>query len=78
MVERNLYAAWKCMSENNEDMIQVCMQIKKLVDMLDLCIDGILNRSNVVKVLNVYVQSNVFTTEHAIHVCIYFIFFILF
>ncbi len=37
---------------------------------------GVLNRGNIVKLLNVYVHSNVFINEHA--KCIYFIFLILF
>ncbi len=52
------------------------MQLKELVDMRDKYIDGVLNRGNVVKLLNVYVQINVFTTEHV--KCIYVLFFILF
>ncbi len=38
--------------------------------------DLVLNSGNVVKLLNVYIQSNTFTTEHA--KCIYFIFLLLF
>ncbi len=72
MDERNVYA--KCMCDNNEDVIRVCMQVKELVDMRDRCINGVLNRGNAVKLLNVFVHSNVFTREHAILVCIYFIF----
>ncbi len=45
--------------------------------MRDKYVAGVLlNRANVVKLLNVYVQSNVFTTKHA--KCIYYIFIILF
>ncbi len=73
MDERNVCKTWKCMCENNEDVFRVCMQVKELVDK---CIDGVLNMGNAVKLLNVFVQSKVFTTEHAI--CIYFIFFISF
>ncbi len=28
MGERNVYKTWKCMNENNDDMIRVCMQVK--------------------------------------------------
>ncbi len=73
---KNVYATWRGMCETNEDVIRVYMQVKELVDMRDKYVDGILNRGNVVKLLNVYVQSNVFTTEQA--KCIYFIFLILF
>ncbi len=31
---------WKCMCENNEDVIRVSMQVKALVDMRDRCTDG--------------------------------------
>ncbi len=51
------------------------MQVKELADMRDIYVDGVLNRENVVNLLNVFVQSNDFTTEH--DVCIYFIFLIL-
>ncbi len=37
-----LYATCKCMCENNEDVIRVCMQVKEL-DKRDRCIDGVLN-----------------------------------
>ncbi len=41
-------------------MIRICMQIKVLVDMRNRCVDGILNwGGGVVKVLNIYVHSNV-------------------
>ncbi len=63
------------MCNKNEDVIRVCMQVKELVDMRDKYVDGVINRGNVVKLLNVYVQSNVFTTDHA--KCIYFLFLIL-
>ncbi len=76
MNERNVYATWRSMCEKNEDVIRVCMQVKELVDMRDKYVDGILNRGNVVQLLNVYVESNVFTIKHA--KCIYFIFLILF
>ncbi len=75
MGDRNVYATWKSMCENNEDVIRVCMHAKALVDMRDRCIDGILNRGNVVKLLNI-LKSNVFTIENVI--CIYFIILILF
>ncbi len=52
------------------------MQVKKLVDIRNKYIDVVLNKGNVVKSLNVYVQSNVFCIEHA--TCIYFIFLIWF
>ncbi len=44
MDERNVYVNWKCMCENNEDVIRVCMQVKELVDMMDRCIDRVLNK----------------------------------
>ncbi len=65
MDDRNVYGTWRGMCEKNEDVIRVCMQVKELVDMRD-----------VVKLLNVYIQNNVFNAEHA--KCIYFIFKILF
>ncbi len=40
MDERNVYATWRGMSENNEDVFIVCMQVKELVDMRNRCIDG--------------------------------------
>ncbi len=43
MDERNVYTNWKCMFENNEDVIRICMQVKELFDMRDVCIDGVLN-----------------------------------
>ncbi len=79
MNERNVYATWRSMCEKNEDVIRVCMQVKELVDMRDKYIYiyiGYYIGGNVVKLLNVYVQSDLFTTEHA--KCIYFIFLILF
>ncbi len=57
--ERNVYATWRGMCENNGNVIRVCMQVKELVDMRDKYRDGVLNRGNVVKLLNVYLQSNV-------------------
>ncbi len=59
------------MCEKNEDVIIVCMQVIELVDMRNKYIDGVLNRGNVVKLLNVYAQCNILTTENA--KCIYFI-----
>ncbi len=44
MDERNVYTNWKYMFENNEDVIRICMQVKELFDMWDVCIDGVLNR----------------------------------
>ncbi len=44
MDERNVHTIWKCMCENNEDVIKVCMHVKELVDMRDRCIEGVLNR----------------------------------
>ncbi len=44
MDEKSVYATSKCMCENNEDVIKVCMQERKLVDMRDKCVDGVLNR----------------------------------
>ncbi len=41
MDESNVYTTWKCMCENNEDVIRVCMQVKELVGMRDRCIDGV-------------------------------------
>ncbi len=78
MDERNVYATWRSMCEKNEDVIRVCMQVKELVDMRDTYVHGVLNRGagHVVKLLNVFVQSNLCTTEHA--KCIYFILIILF
>ncbi len=42
--ESNVFATWKCMCENNEDVITVCMPIKTLVDMNYRCIDEVLYR----------------------------------
>ncbi len=53
MGERNMYKTSKCMCENNEDVIRVCIQVKELVDIKDRCIDEVLNSGNVVKLLNV-------------------------
>ncbi len=55
MDERNVYATWRDMCEKNEDVIRVCMQVKELVDMMDKYVHGVLNRGNVVKLLNAYV-----------------------
>ncbi len=44
MDERNVFTTWKYMSENNEDVIRVCMQVNELVDTKDRCIDGVLYR----------------------------------
>ncbi len=44
-----------------KDVIRVCTQVKELVDMRDKYVDRVLNRGNVVKLLNVYVQSSIFT-----------------
>ncbi len=44
MDERNVYTNWKCICEKNEDVIIICMQVKELVDMMDICIDGALNK----------------------------------
>ncbi len=60
MGEINVNTTWKCMCEKNEDVITVCMQVKELVVLRDIYADGVLNRGIVVKLLNVYVQSNVF------------------
>ncbi len=76
MDERNVYATCRDICEKNEDVIRVCMQVKELVDMRVKYVNGVLNRGDIVKLLNVFVQSNVFTTEHT--KCIYFIFIILF
>ncbi len=76
MDEINVYPTWRYMCEKNEGVIRVCMQIKELDDMRNKYLDGVLNRGNVVKLLNVYVQSNVFTIQHGN--CIYFIFLNLF
>ncbi len=54
---------------------KACMQVNELVDMRGSYVDWILNTEHVMNLLNVHVQGNVFTTEHAR--CIYFIFFIL-
>ncbi len=43
MDESNVYATWKCLCENNEDVFRVCMQVKERVDMRDRCIDGVLD-----------------------------------
>ncbi len=64
------------MREKNEDVIRVCMQVKKLVDMRDKYVDVVIKMGNVVILLYVYVQHNAFSTENAI--CIYLIFLILF
>ncbi len=70
--ERNVYATWRSIREKNEDVVRVYMQVKELFDMRDICIYQVLNRGNVVKLLNVYVQSNVFSTENIKFIILYF------
>ncbi len=72
MDERNGHTIWKYMCDNNEDLIRVYMWLRELVDMKDICID----RGNVVKLLNVFAQSNILMIKYAI--CIYFTFLVLF
>ncbi len=67
--ERNMYTTWSGMCENNENVIRVCMQVKEPVDMRDKYIDRVLNRGECNEIIEC-MQSNTFTTEHAI--CIYF------
>ncbi len=86
--ERNVYMTWKCMHENNKYLLCIFIVVNSFswtslwdiltisimcheADMRDKYRDGILN-----KLLNIFAQSNIFTTEHAI--CIYYIFLILF
>ncbi len=58
------------MREKNEDVIRVCMQVKKLVDMRDKYVDVVIKMGNVVILLYVYVQHNAFSIENAIYVFI--------
>ncbi len=44
MDDRNVYATWRNMCEQNGEAIRVCMQVKELVDMRDKYVDGVLNR----------------------------------
>ncbi len=54
MDERKVYATWRGMCEQNEDVIRICMQAKELVDLRDRYVDGVLNRgecSEIIKCL---------------------------
>jgi hypothetical protein len=44
MDENNVYKKWKCVCEDNQHVIRVCMQVKELAYMRDKCVNGILTR----------------------------------
>ncbi len=76
MDESNVYTTWKYVCEKNDNVIRVGMKVTVLVDMKDIYVDGLQIRGKVMKLLNVYVQSNAFRAKHA--KCIYLIFLNLF
>jgi hypothetical protein len=58
MDENNVYKKWKCVCENNQHVIRVCMQVKELAYMRDKCVNGILTRGNAMKLLRPFVQGD--------------------
>ncbi len=41
MDESNVYSKWKHICANNEERIRICMQVKELINMRDIFMNGI-------------------------------------